>query len=135
MDAAALAEEVGGAVAFLRGRPRRDSAAARDRGRERRRLDRAARRGGARAPPAAGRRRALPRAARALGALKAERRYHPRNVLFVSDQREQATVEPLTRGANGSRSVGVGDDRPWRRVLGSEAYRVVVLERLEQHLG
>jgi len=135
VDVAALAEEVGGAVAFLRGRsdvdPRRlgivgasvggSTALLAVAGPERRRL---------RAAVALS-----PRAARALGALKAERRYHPRNVLFVSDQREQTTVEPLTRGAIGSRSVVSEMTGHGVALLGSEAYRGVVLEWLEQHLG
>jgi dienelactone hydrolase len=135
VDVTALAEEVGGAVAFLRGRPDVDprrlgivgasvggsTALLAVAGPERRRLQAAV---------------ALsPRAAPALLALKAERRYHPRHVLFLSDQREQATVEPLTRGALDSRSLVSEMTGHGVALLESVAYRRVVLDWLEQHLG
>lgn len=135
VNVAGLAEEVGGAVAFLRDRPGVDprrlgivgasvggsTALLAMVGPERRRL---------RAAVALS-----PRAARALVELKAEQRYHPRNVLFVSDQREQATVAPLMRGALGSRSLVSEMTGHGVALLESEAYRRVVLDWLEQHLG
>ena len=85
--------------------------------------------------------RRLPRAAVALSppaapvfvALMKKHRYHPRDVLFVSDYRERSSVEPLTRGAVGSRrtvseTVGHGV-----ALLESETNRRVVLDWLERH--
>jgi alpha-beta hydrolase superfamily lysophospholipase len=134
VDEAGLVKEVGGAVAFLR--RRRDVDARRlgvvgssvgastallaMTGPDRRRLRAAV----ALSPPAAP----------VLEALAHNDRYHPRNVLFVSDQREEASVKSLTRGAIGSRlavseMVGHGV-----ALLEADANRRVVLDWLEQHL-
>ena len=134
VDEAELVKEVGGAVAFLR--RRRDVDAGRlgivgssvgastavlaMTGPERRRLRAAV----ALSPPAAP----------VLDALAQNDRYHPRNVLFMSDHREQASVKPLTRGAIGSRMavselVGHGV-----ALLESDANRRIALDWLEQHL-
>jgi hypothetical protein len=105
VDETELVKEVAGAVAFLRRRgdvdPRRlaivgssvgaSTAVLAIIGREGRRLCAAI----ALSPPAAP----------AFDALRERHRYHPRDVLFVSDQRERASVAPLTRGATGSRLV------------------------------
>jgi hypothetical protein len=75
-----------------------------------------------------------PPAAPVLAALMKKHRYHPRNVLFVSDYRERSSVAPLTRGAVGSRltvseMIGHGV-----ALLEAEPNRGVVLDWLEQHL-
>jgi hypothetical protein len=134
VDEAELVKEVGGAIAFL-GR-RRDVDARRlgivgssvgastavlaMTGPDRRRLRAAV----AVSPPQAP----------VLDALMEKRRYHPRNVLFVSDHREQSTAKSLTRGAIGSRTavsemVGHGV-----ALLEAETNRRVVLDWLERHL-
>ena len=134
VDEAELVKEVGGAIAFL-GR-RRDVDARRlgivgssvgastavlaMTGPDRRRLRAAV----AVSPPQAP----------VLDALMEKHRYHPRNVLFVSDHREQPTVKSLTRGAIGSGTavsemVGHGV-----ALLEAETNRRVVLDWLERHL-
>jgi dipeptidyl aminopeptidase/acylaminoacyl peptidase len=75
-----------------------------------------------------------PPAAPALDTLMEKHRYHPRNVLFVSDQRELSTVESLTRDAVGSpvavsEMIGHGV-----ALLDTETNRRVVLDWLERHL-
>ena len=116
VDATELVEEVAGAVAFLRRRadvdPRRlavvgssiggATAVLAMTGPTRRRLRAAV----AISPPTAS----------PLEALMERDRYRPRDVLFLSDHRERASVEALTRGAIGSRlavseEVGHGVDR------------------------
>jgi hypothetical protein len=103
VDETELVKDVAGAVAFLRRRrdvdPRRlaivgssvggSTAVLAMTGPDRRRLCAAV----ALSPPSAP----------AFDTLRDHHRYHPRNVLFVSDQRERASVAPLTRGAIGSR--------------------------------
>ena len=134
VDESELVKEVGGAVAFLRRRSDVDArrlgivgssvgastAVLALAGPERRRLRAAV----ALSPPAAP----------ALHALMRKHRYHPRNVLFVSDQREQSSVQSLTAGAIGSRTavsemVGHGV-----ALLETETNRRVALDWLEQHL-
>jgi hypothetical protein len=75
-----------------------------------------------------------PPSAPAFDVLRRRHGYHPRNVLFVSDQRERATVQPLTRGAIGSRLavselVGHGV-----ALLEDDGNRQAVLDWLEQHV-
>ncbi len=104
VDEAELVKELGGAVAFLS--RRRDVDA--------RRLGIVGSSVGASTAvlamtgPDRGRLRAAvavsPPQAPVLDALMEKRRYHPRNVLFVSDHREQSTAKSLTRGAIGSRT-------------------------------
>jgi len=134
VDAAELVKEVGGAVAFLR--RRRDVDARRlgivgssvgastavlaMTGPDRRRVRAAV----ALSPPAA----------RALDALMEKRRYHPRNVLFVSDHREKSSVEPLTRGAIGSSTAVSEMIGHGVALLETETNRRVVLDWLERHL-
>ena len=76
-----------------------------------------------------------PPSAAVFDALIEQHRYHPHNVLFVSDQRERATVKPLARGAVSwriavSETVGHGV-----ALLESETNRRAVLDWLERHLG
>lgn len=134
VDEAELVKEVGGAIAFLRRRPDVDAgrlavvgssvgastAVLAMTGPDRRRL---------RAAVAVS-----PRAARALRALMAERRYHPRDVLFMSDHREQPTVEALTRGAMGSRTAVSETVGHGVALLESGTNRRAALDWLEQHL-
>jgi alpha-beta hydrolase superfamily lysophospholipase len=75
-----------------------------------------------------------PPAAPAFDALRAAHRYHPRDVLFVSDLRERPTVRPLTRGAIGARTVESEMAGHGVALLDSEGYREVALDWLEQHL-
>jgi dienelactone hydrolase len=133
VDEAELVKEVGGAVAFLR---RRDVDAGRlgivgssvgastavlaMTGPDRRRLRAAV----ALSPPAAP----------AIDRLIAKHRYHPRNVLFVSDHREQSSVRPLTRDAIGSRTAVSETIGHGVTLLQTETNRRVVLAWLEQHL-
>jgi dipeptidyl aminopeptidase/acylaminoacyl peptidase len=106
VDETELIKEVGGAVAFLR--QRRDVDA-------RRLAIVGSSVGGSTAvlamiEPDRGRLRAAvalsPPSAPGFDTLRERRRYHPRNVLFVSDQRERSSVESLRRGAIGSRTAG-----------------------------
>jgi hypothetical protein len=134
VDEAELVKEVAGAVAFL-GR-RRDVDA--------RRLGIVGSSVGASTAllamtgPDRGRLRAAvalsPPVAPAFDALIERHRYHPRNVLFVSDHREQSSVKSLTRGAIGSRTevsemIGHGV-----ALLETETNRHVVLDWLERHI-
>jgi hypothetical protein len=135
VDETELIKEVAGAVAFLRRRGDVDArrlaivgssvgastAVLATTGREGRRLCAAV----ALSPPAAP----------AFDALRKRNRYHPRNVLFVSDHRERATVAPLTRGAVGSRlavseMVGHGV-----ALLEDATNRQAVLDWLERHVS
>jgi hypothetical protein len=134
VDEAELVKEVAGAVAFLR--RRRDVDARRlaivgssvgastavlaMTGPDRRRLRAAV----ALSPPAAP----------ALDTLMDKHRYHPRNVLFVSDYREQSSVKPLTRGAIGSRTAVSEMIGHGVALLETETNRRVVLDWLERHL-
>jgi dienelactone hydrolase len=135
VDEEELAKEVAGAVAFLRGRRDVDArrlaivgssvgastAVLAMTGPDRKRVRAAV----ALSPPAAP----------VLTALMRRHRYHPRNVLFLSDQRERATVAPLEHGAVGSRlilSEGAGHGVA---LLESEGIRDVALDWIEQHLG
>jgi hypothetical protein len=133
VDEAELVKEVGGAVAFLR---RRDVDAGRlgivgssvgastavlaMTGPDRRRLRAAV----ALSPPAAP----------AFDTLREKHRYHPRNVLFVSDHRERSSVERLTRGAIGSRFAVSEITGHGVALLGAETNRRAVLDWLERHL-
>jgi dienelactone hydrolase len=134
VDEAELVKEVAGAVAFLR--RRRDVDA--------RRLGIVGSSVGASTAvlamtgPERGRLRAAvalsPPAARAFDALMEQHRYHPRTVLFVTDQRERSSVEALSRGATGSRTaisemVGHGV-----ALLETETNRRIVLDWLQRHL-
>ena len=76
-----------------------------------------------------------PPAAPVFDALIEQHRYHPRDVLFVSDQRERATVEPLARGAVGSRIAVSEAAGHGVALLESETNRRAVLDWLERHLG
>ena len=135
VDEAELVKEVGGAVAFLRRRREVDArrlgivgasvgastAVLAMTGPDRRRLRAAV----ALSPPPAP----------VFDALKENHRYHPRNVLFVSDHREQSSVKSLTPGAIGSRTavsemVGHGVT-----LLETDTTRRVVLDWLERHLN
>jgi hypothetical protein len=134
VDEAELVKEVGGAVAFLR--RRRDVDARRlgivgssvgastavlaMTGPDRRRLRAAV----ALSPPAAP----------ALDTLMEKHRYHPRNVLFVSDHREQSSVKSLTPGAIGSRTAVSEMIGHGLALLETETNRRVVLDWLERHL-
>jgi dipeptidyl aminopeptidase/acylaminoacyl peptidase len=134
VDEAELVKEVGGAVAFLR--RRRDVDARRIgivgssvgastavlamTGPDRRRLRAAV----ALSPPTAP----------VLDTLMQQHRYHPRNVLFVSDQREQSSVKSLMRGAIGSRTAVSEMNGHGVALLESETNRRVVLDWLERHL-
>ena len=76
-----------------------------------------------------------PPAAPVFDKLIEKHRYHPHNVLFMSDQREQASVKSLTPGAIGSSTavsemVGHG-----LSLLETETNRRVVLDWLERHLN
>jgi dipeptidyl aminopeptidase/acylaminoacyl peptidase len=75
-----------------------------------------------------------PRTARAFAALMETDRYHPRNVLFVSDQRERSSVEALTRGAIGSRTAVSETTGHGVALLEAETNRRAVLDWLERHL-
>jgi hypothetical protein len=134
VDEAELVKEVGGAVAFLRRRGDVDArrlgivgssvgastAVLAMTGPDRRRLRAAV----ALSPPAAP----------AFDTLMKKHRYHPRNVLFVSDYREQSSVESLTRGAIGSRTAVSEMIGHGVALLETETNRRVVLDWLERHL-
>ncbi|HEX7187260.1 MAG TPA: hypothetical protein VF423_03475, partial [Actinomycetes bacterium] len=75
-----------------------------------------------------------PPTAPVLDTLMEEHRYHPRNVLFVSDQREQASARSLTRGAIGSRTAVSELNGHGVALLETEANRRVVLDWLERLL-
>jgi hypothetical protein len=134
VDAAELVKEIGGAVAFL-GR-RRDVDA--------RRLGIVGSSVGASTAvlamtgPDRQRLRAAvavsPLAAPALDMLKKKHRYHPRDVLFLSDHREQSSVKSLTRGAIGSRTAVSEMFGHGVALLENETNRRIVLDWLEQHL-
>src|SRR5215216_3877562 len=134
VDEAALVKEVAGAVAFLRRRPDVDA----------RRLGIAGSSVGASTavlamtgPDRRWLRAAValsPPAAPALDALMEEDRYHPRNVLFVSDQRERSAVKSLTRGAIDSRTAVSEMIGHGAALLETETNRRVVLDWLERHL-
>ena len=134
VDETELVKEVGGAVAFLRRRrdvdPRRlgivgssvgaSTAVLAMTGADRRRLRAAV----ALSPPSAP----------AIDSLMKQHRYHPRNVLFMSDYREQSSVKSFTRGAIGARTevselIGHGV-----ALLETDTNRSVVLDWLERHL-
>ncbi len=135
VDAAALAEEVSGAIAFLRHRgdvdPRRLAVVGSSVGGATAVL---AMTGPDRRPLRAAVAISPPRA-HALEALIEQDRYRPRDVLFVSDQRERASVEPLTRGATGSRLVVAEEVGHGVALLESGTVRGAVLDWLERHLG
>lgn len=134
VDEAELVKEVSGALAFLRRRGDVDArrlgivgssvgastAVLAMTGPDRRRLRAAV----ALSPPAAP----------VFDALMEKHRYHPRNVLFMSDHREQSSVKFLTRGAIGSdtavsETVGHGV-----ALLETESNRRIVLDWLERHV-
>ena len=135
VDEAALVKDVGGAVVFLHARRDVDArrlgivgssvgastAVLAMTGPDRRRLRAAV----ALSPPAAP----------ALDALMEMHRYHPRNVLFVSDYREQSSVKSLTRGAIGSRTAVSEMIGHGVALLEAETNRRVVLDWLERHLA
>lgn len=133
VDVTALAREVAGAVAFLRTRddvdPRRLAIVGSSVGASTAVL--------AMTGPDGRRLRAAvalsPRAESVFDAV-ARRAYHPRNVLFVSDQREAPTVERLVRGAAGSRLVVTEAVGHGVAQLESAAQREVVLDWLAEHL-
>jgi dienelactone hydrolase len=134
VDEAELVKEVGGAVAFLSRRSDVDprglgivgssvgasTAVLAMTGPDRRRLRAAV----ALSPPTAP----------ALDALMEQHRYHPRNVLFVSDQREQSSVKPLTRGAIGSSTAVSEMTGHGVALLETETNRRAVLDWLDRHL-
>jgi pimeloyl-ACP methyl ester carboxylesterase len=76
-----------------------------------------------------------PPAAPVLDTLMHQHRYHPHDVLFVSDYRERPTVKPLTQGAVGSRTAVSEMIGHGVALLDDEANRRVVLEWLERQLG
>jgi uncharacterized protein len=76
-----------------------------------------------------------PPAAPVLDTLMQQHRYHPHDVLFVSDYRERPSVEPLTQGAIGSREAVSEMIGHGIALLHDETNRRVVLEWLERHLG
>jgi len=135
VDEAELVKEVAGAVAFLRRRGDVDerrlavvgssvgasTAVLAMTGPDRRRLRAAV----ALSPPTAP----------ALVALIERHRYHPRNLLLVSDEREQASARSLTRGATGTRLVVPEPVGHGVELLESEATRDVVLDWLDQHVA
>jgi alpha-beta hydrolase superfamily lysophospholipase len=131
---AELVKEVGGAVAFLR---RRRDVDARRLGivgssvgastavlamtrSDRRRLRAAV----ALSPPAAP----------VFDALMEKHRYHPRNVLFVSDNREESSVKSLAAGAIASRMVVSEMFGHGLALLETEPQRRVVLDWLDRRL-
>ena len=134
VDETELVKEVGGAVAFLR--RRRDVDARRlgivgssvgastavlaMTGADRRRLHAAV----ALSPPAAP----------AIDALMAQDRYHPRNVLFMSDHREQSSVKSFARGAIGARTAVSEMTGHGVALLETDTNRRVVLDWLERQL-
>ena len=134
VDEAELVKDVGGAVAFLRRRGDVDArrlgivgssvgastAVLAMTGPDRRRLRAAV----ALSAPAAP----------VLDALMEKQRYHPRNVLFVSDQRERSAVKSLTRGAIDSRTAVSEMIGHGAALLETETNRRVVLDWLERHL-
>jgi hypothetical protein len=134
VDEAELVKEVGGAVAFLRRRHDVDArrlgivgasvgastAVLAMTGPDRRRLRAAV----ALSPPAAP----------VLDALIEKHRYHPRNVLFVSDYREQSSVKSLVPGAIDSSTVVSEMIGHGLALLESEPQRRVVLDWLERHV-
>jgi dienelactone hydrolase len=135
VDAVGLAKEVAGAVAFLRGRPDVDprrlavvgssiggaTAVLAMTGPLRRQLRAAV----AISPPTAA----------PLEALIEQDRYHPRDVLFLRDHREQASVESLTRGAVDSRLAVSEEVGHGVILLESGTNRGIVLDWLRRHLG
>jgi pimeloyl-ACP methyl ester carboxylesterase len=76
-----------------------------------------------------------PQHARAVGPLRERGRYHPRDVLFVSDQRERGSVAPLTRGAVDSRLAVSEPAGHGVALLEDAANRRAVLDWLERHAG
>jgi hypothetical protein len=134
VDEAELVKEVGGAVAFLRRRREVDArrvaivgssvgastAVLAMTGPDRRRLRAAV----ALSPPVAP----------VFDTLLEKHRYHPRNVLFVSDHREQSSVKSLARGAIGSRMAVSEMIGHGLALLETATNRRVVLDWLEQHL-
>jgi hypothetical protein len=135
VDEAELVKEIGGAVTFLRRRrdvdPRRlgivgssvgaSTAVLAMTGPDRRRLRTAV----ALSPPAAP----------VFDTLIEKHRYHPHNVLFLSDYREQSSVKSLTRGAIGSRTAVSEMIGHGVALLETETNRRVVLDWLERHLN
>jgi dipeptidyl aminopeptidase/acylaminoacyl peptidase len=75
-----------------------------------------------------------PPAAPVFDALMEKHRYRPRNVLFVSDHREQSSVKSLTRGAIGSRTAVSEMIGHGVALLENETNRRVVIDWLERHL-
>ncbi len=75
-----------------------------------------------------------PPAAPVFDALMEKHRYRPRNVLFVSDHREQSSVKSLTRGAIGSRTAMSEMMGHGVALLENETNRRVVIDWLERHL-
>jgi dienelactone hydrolase len=134
VDEAELVKEVGGAVAYLRRRHDVDArrlgivgasvgastAVLAMTGPDRRRLRAAV----ALSPPAAP----------ALDALIEKHHYHPRNVLFVSDYREQSSVKSLVAGAIDSSTVVSEMIGHGLALLETEPQRRVVLDWLERHV-
>jgi dipeptidyl aminopeptidase/acylaminoacyl peptidase len=134
VDEAELVKEVGGAIAFLLRRREVDArrvaivgssvgastAVLAMTGRDRRRLRAAV----ALSPPVAP----------VFDTLREKHRYHPRNVLFVSDHREQSSVKSLARGAIGSRMAVSEMIGHGLALLETATNRRVVLDWLEQHL-
>jgi len=133
VDEAELVKEVRGAVAFLRRRRDVDT----------RRLGIVGSSVGASTAVLAmtgpGRRRlraavALsPPAAPVFDTLREQRRYHPRNVLFVSDHREQSAVRSLARSAIGSRTAVSEMIGHGVALLEADTNRRAVLDWLERH--
>ena len=134
VDEAELVKDVNGAVAFLRARrdvdPRRlgivgssvgaSTALLAVTGPDRRRLRAAV----VLSPPAAP----------VFDALIGKHRYHPRNVLFMSDYREQSTVKALVPGAIDSRTVVSEMAGHGLSLIETEPQRRVALDWLEEHV-
>jgi acetyl esterase/lipase len=134
VDEAELVKEVAGAVAFLRRHgdvdPERlgivgssvgaSTAVLAMTGPDRRRLRAAV----ALSPPAAP----------VFDTLREKHRYHPRNVLFVSDHRERSSVQSLRRGAIGSSAAVSEMNGHGVALLETETNRRVVLDWLERRL-
>jgi len=135
VDEAASVEEVAAAVAFLRGRRDVDA----------RRLAVVGSSVGATAAVLAmtgpvGRRVRAAVALSPLGRpvfarLRAQHRYHPRALLFLSDQRERESAAALARGAAGSRTLVSEAVGHGVALLEAEANRRAVLDWLARRLG
>ncbi|HYI19807.1 MAG TPA: alpha/beta fold hydrolase [Solirubrobacteraceae bacterium] len=135
VDAAELAEEVTGALAFLRRRadvdPERLGIVGSSIGGATALLaltgpdGRLVRAAVAISPPTAS----------PLEALVARDRFHPRDVLFLTDQREKASVTPFARDAPGSRLVVSEQTGHGVALLDGAANRGAVLDWLAARLG